>query len=83
MGKTVIHNCDICGKKLEELEYFIKIPTKLIVGHKSLHCYEDVYQEVPYNIFGYTKELDICEECLLKIFNSLGVEKEGSILKTN
>jgi hypothetical protein len=30
---------------------------------------------------GFLAKTDICDDCLLKIFKSLGVEKEGSILK--
>ena len=81
MGKKVIFNCDICGNESNKQQNHVKIPTKLIIRSRSQKCYEDVYQEIPYNIFDDTKEIDICDDCLLKIFNSLGVEKQGSILK--
>ena len=33
-------------------------------------------------IFTYkTKEIDSCQKCLSKIFNSLGIEKEGTLIK--
>ena len=81
MGKKVIFNCDICGKQIDKLEHKVKMPTKLLNKTKEVHCYQDKYENVTYKSFENYKEIDICDDCLLKIFNSLGVEKQGSILK--
>ena len=81
MATKQIHNCDVCGKQIDKLEHKVKMPTKLLNKTKEVHCYQDKCQNVTYKSFENYKEIDICEECLLKIFKCFEVEDSGSILK--
>lgn len=78
MKKTITTiTCDFCNK--EKNVYSITLPTIKNIGTKSVHCYEDVYQEVESISYLDEKKLDICDECLNKIFSAFGKEK-GSLI---
>ena len=78
MKKTITTiTCDFC--KEERKVHNITLPTKKNVGTKEIHCYGDVYKNVKFISYLDEKKLDICDECLNKIFSAFGKEK-GSLI---
>lgn len=69
--------CDFCKK--ERNTHNITLPTVKNIGTKEIHCYEDVYKDVEFISYLDEKKLDVCDECLNKIFNAFGKEK-GSLI---
>ena len=79
MNKS-IKICDFCGSE-KEVFYKAKLPTSKSSFEDSRKMYLDKYENFTNVSFDSERELDICKECMNKVFEVFGVSKSGSLIK--
>ena len=79
MTKT-IKVCDFCGSE-KEVHYKVKLPTTKSTFEDSRKLYLDKYENFINVSFSNEKELDMCKECVNKVFEAFGVKECGSLIK--